>query len=136
MSTVMPRAPSVTRTLPCAINGASAWFRLTARLRICSFFTNCGAGLRRSEIAAGVDSGMLTGIRALAGAPEMLRNATTMESDMTRYFPSLTEEMPYMTTKKANSSVMKSAYDTSQRSWFSGSSVSRRRRRRLNWAIR
>jgi hypothetical protein len=31
--------------------------------------------------------------------------------------------MEYMTTKKANSKVMKSAYDTSQRSWFSCSSV-------------
>jgi hypothetical protein len=33
-----------------------------------------------------------------------------------RYFPSFTEESAYITTKKANSRVMKSAYDTSQRS--------------------
>jgi len=43
-------------------------------------------------------------------------------SERILYLPSLIEEMEYMTTKNANSSVMKSAYETSQRSWFSCSS--------------
>ena len=38
-----------------------------------------------------------------------LRKAVTMESLSTRYLPSLTEDSAYMTTKKANSRVMKSA---------------------------
>jgi hypothetical protein len=35
--------------------------------------------------------------------------ALTRESDITRYLPSLMEEMAYITTKNANSRVMKSA---------------------------
>jgi hypothetical protein len=38
-----------------------------------------------------------------------LRKAATTESDMIRYLPSFTEEREYITTKKANSRVMKSA---------------------------
>lgn len=38
------------------------------------------------------------------------RNAASSESDTTRYLPSLTEDTAYIITKKANSSVMKSAY--------------------------
>ena len=37
------------------------------------------------------------------------RNAPAIDSDRTLYLPSLIEEMEYMTTKNANSSVMKSA---------------------------
>ena len=43
-------------------------------------------------------------------------SAALMDSLTVRYFPSFTEETEYITTKKAKSSVMKSAYDTSQRS--------------------
>ena len=49
-------------------------------------------------------------------------NTPTSESERILYLPSLIEEMEYITTKKANSKVMKSAYETSQRSWFSCSS--------------
>src|SRR5438128_1010465 len=52
--------------------------------------------------------------------------ASTMDWLTTRNLPSFTDEMEYITTKKANSSVMKSAYDTSQRSWFSFSGGERR----------
>ena len=38
-----------------------------------------------------------------------LRNALTSESDRILYLPSFTEDKEYITTKKANSSVMKSA---------------------------
>ena len=38
-----------------------------------------------------------------------LRKALTSDALSTRYLPSLSEESAYMTTKKANSSVMKSA---------------------------
>ena len=41
--------------------------------------------------------------------PGVLLNADEMESDITRYLPSLIDEMAYITTKKANSNVMKSA---------------------------
>ncbi len=41
--------------------------------------------------------------------PGTLRNADEIESDSTRYLPSFTDEIAYITTKKANSSVMKSA---------------------------
>ena len=44
------------------------------------------------------------------------------ESASTLYLPSFNVEIAYITTKNANSSVMKSAYETSQRSWLSGSS--------------
>ena len=36
-------------------------------------------------------------------------NAVTIESDRTRYLSSLTEDMEYITTKKANNRVIKSA---------------------------
>ena len=44
------------------------------------------------------------------------RNAETSESERTRYLPSFNVEIAYITTKNANSSVMKSEYETSQRS--------------------
>ena len=44
------------------------------------------------------------------------RNAATMASDKTRYLPSLTDEIEYITTKNANNKVIKSAYETNQRS--------------------
>src|SRR3569832_1854052 len=50
------------------------------------------------------------------------RKAAPSASDKTRYLPSFTDETEYITTKNANSSVMKSAYEISQRSWFSCSS--------------
>ncbi len=43
-------------------------------------------------------------------------NTPTSAWDRILYLPSLTEEIEYITTKNANSKVMKSAYDTSQRS--------------------
>src|SRR5947208_1080286 len=57
------------------------------------------------------------------------RKAELIASESTRYLPSFSVEIAYITTKKANSKVMKSEYETSQRSWFwSSSSVARRRR--------
>jgi hypothetical protein len=64
--------------------------------------------------------GLVSGISIMVLAPpvggvvwilmaEPLRKASTMAEDSTRYLPSLTEEMAYITTKKANSRVMKSA---------------------------
>ncbi len=43
-------------------------------------------------------------------------NAALIDSLTVRYFPTLTEEIEYITTKNANNKVMKSAYDTSHRS--------------------
>ena len=42
--------------------------------------------------------------------------ASTMDWLTTLNLPSFTFEMEYITTKNANSSVMKSAYETNQRS--------------------
>ena len=70
---------------------------------------------------------VVTTCMAPAVLPGILRNAELMASERTRYLPSFTDEMAYMTTKKANSRVMKSAYETSQRSWFSCSSSCRLR---------
>jgi hypothetical protein len=57
-------------------------------------------------------------VLALVAAPRPPK-ASPRASDSTLYLPSLTTEIAYMTTKNANSSVMKSAYEISQRSWFS-----------------
>ncbi|MCY1176910.1 hypothetical protein D9M73_171980 [compost metagenome] len=69
----------------------------------------------------------LSGCSSPIGIGFMLRsgslNTPSKAWEITLYLPSLIEEMEYITTKKANSNVMKSAYDTSQRSWFSCSSV-------------
>ena len=43
------------------------------------------------------------------GCAVVFLNALVSELERTLYLPSLTEEMAYMTTKKAKSSVMKSA---------------------------
>src|SRR3569832_1482563 len=74
-------------------------------------------------ICTGKEEGFTLGMLGAAGTAGMsLPNALPSDSDSTRYLDSLTEEMAYITTKNANSSVMKSAYETSQRSWFSCSS--------------
>src|SRR4030067_1861061 len=49
-------------------------------------------------------------------------NAACADSLTALYLPSCIDDVEYITTKKANSSVIKSAYDTSHRSWFSCSS--------------
>ena len=54
--------------------------------------------------------------------PLVFEKALVKESESTLYLPSFTDETAYITTKKANSKVIKSAYETSQRSWFSCSS--------------
>src|SRR5690606_5934673 len=56
----------------------------------------------------------------------------TSASASTLYLPSLIDEVAYMTTKKANIRVMKSAKDTSQRSLLGSSSCWRLRRRRIS----
>ncbi len=67
--------------------------------------------------------GGLSGLLILMGKLALFGlNAEEIESDNTRYFPSLTEEMEYITTKNANNNVIKSAYETNQRSWFTCSS--------------
>jgi hypothetical protein len=48
----------------------------------------------------------------------LFEKASPNELDSALYLPSLTDEMEYMTTKKANNKVMKSANDTIQRSWL------------------
>ena len=48
-------------------------------------------------------------IRGLLLFVAILRKAFTTESDMIRYLPSLREDREYITTKKANSRVIKSA---------------------------
>ena len=45
-------------------------------------------------------------------------NASCMESTTDDSFCASTVEIAYMVVKNANNSVMKSAYDTSQRSWL------------------
>ena len=52
------------------------------------------------------------GLRLRLGA----LNEATMVSAKTLNLPSLTEDIEYITTKNANSRVMKSAYETSHRS--------------------
>jgi hypothetical protein len=68
--------------------------------------------LRRRPVA-GSARPLASGRLLLTGT---LRKALTIELLRMRYFPSFTDESAYITTKKANSRVMKSAYDTSQRS--------------------
>jgi hypothetical protein len=46
------------------------------------------------------------------------RNAAASESESTRYLPSFTEDIAYMTTKNASSSVMRSPYGIAHASWF------------------
>src|SRR6185437_11766852 len=60
------------------------------------------------------------------GAP---RNAANNESDSTRYLPAFTDDMAYITTKKASSSVSRSAYGMAHASWFVWSSCLRDGRR-------
>src|SRR3972149_2339564 len=49
-------------------------------------------------------------------------NAACADSLTARYLPSFTDDVEYITTNKAKRSVIKSAYETSHRSWFSCSS--------------
>lgn len=78
---------------------------------------NTGAGTKSGTALAAPD-GLLTMLPAWIGMIDLIgeQNAASSKSDNTRYLPSLTEDTAYITTKKANSSVMKSAYETSQRS--------------------
>ena len=111
ISTVMPKAPSVTRTWPSATSGAS-----TLRISSAMFLTRSALALRASSISGlgGGPLGRIDGmgadaIWALLVCTPSLRKALTTESDMIRYLPSFTDESEYITTKKANSRVMKSA---------------------------
>jgi len=61
--------------------------------------------LALSIIGDGEDGGLTIGF-----------SAALIDSLTVRYFPTLTEEIEYITTKNANNKVMKSAYDTSHRS--------------------
>ena len=51
-----------------------------------------------------------------SGFSLLLPKALPSESPRTRNFPSLTDDKAYMTTKRANSKVMKSAYEINHRS--------------------
>ncbi|MNI75712.1 hypothetical protein D3C73_1318900 [compost metagenome] len=102
------RSPKASRTSSLmALSGSTL---LCARpASVCSLsLINGSAGL------------MLSGCSSPIGIGFMLRsgslNTPSSACEMTLYLPSLIEEIEYMTTKKANSKVMKSAYDTSQRS--------------------
>src|SRR5690606_39310089 len=55
------------------------------------------------------------------------RNAATRESESTRYLPSLTDEIAYITTKNASSSVTRSPYGIAHASWLTCSSCRLRR---------
>ena len=87
-----------------------SWAMLRSFSRFCvvfsSLLTGCGRfmGIMTGDGAAG-----LTTVIDPTVCPGVLLNADEMESDITRYLPSLIEEMAYITTKKANSRVMKSA---------------------------
>jgi len=129
ISTLTPRLVCVTRTLPSLTNGARVEVRSCARRVMCSR-SRRRASVRRFR--AGFGSGMACGASMMmGGAPFSRLKAWPMAFWKTRYLPSLTCEMAYMTTKKANSRVMKSAYEISQRSWLSGSSSYFLRARRI-----
>ena len=69
-------------------------------------FGAVSAGLLAFKLnAEGDDGGLTTGL-----------SAALIDSLTVRYFPTLTDEIEYITTKNANSNVMKSAYETSHRS--------------------
>ncbi len=110
----------MTRTLPSLTSGASVSDRSRASLVIAS------RSLRSASarfLACGLGKPCTVGVPELAGTAtytvSLPANALSSEAANPLYLPSLTTEMAYMTTKKANSSVMKSAYEISQRSWFS-----------------
>ena len=115
MSTVTANAPSVMRTCPSRTSGASASLISFAMERIFSFLTRCLSSVfidgdgRRKGMAIGKGALGLMATWAPLALPGIWRNADDKVSDSTRYLPSLTWETAYMTTKKANSSVMKSA---------------------------
>ena len=117
ISTVMPRADWVTFTWPFFTSEDMASITSLAMVFICSV-----------SLLVFLPVSILTGAALPIGLPVPGRieaffwvmliirsvvwiswNALTMESDRTRYLPSLIEEMAYITTKKANSRVMKSA---------------------------
>jgi hypothetical protein len=130
ISMVTPRLVSRTRTFPCATSGAITSRMSLAMLRMlsrCFCLTASCVLLARLGFATGAGVGTIS-----ANWPVLLtgtlRKALIIESLRIRYLPSLTEERAYITTKKANSRVMKSAYETSQRSWFSCPSSARFRR--------
>ncbi|CUS31499.1 hypothetical protein COMA2_10138 [Candidatus Nitrospira nitrificans] len=69
-------------------------------------FGAVSAGLLALRLnAEGDEGGVTIGLRA-----------ALIDSLTVRYFPTLTEEIEYITTKNANNKVMKSAYETSHRS--------------------
>jgi hypothetical protein len=122
-STVSPSAPSVTTGLAFpgqrrqAPDESSSVSRVSCAPRVsCSFC--CGTCLhapdrvRICSALALIGGGQLNEA-AHRRAPKRHCSATALS---TRYLPSLTCEMAYMTTKKANSKVTRSAYEISQRS--------------------
>ena len=113
ISMVTPRLVSSTRTLPCCTSGASAammsWAMLFIRSRCNCLAFSCGAfGFAAGAVFAGGIGicGVMAWLDTLIGT---LRKALVSESERTRYLPSLIDDSAYMTTKNANSSVMKSA---------------------------
>jgi len=115
-----PRRLCVTRTLPSLTSGAMTSSRLLATLVMCSCssIACCCFSVRCRTSGGSVTVGSCgTGV-SLDGA---LPKASPSELARMRYLFSLTAETAYITTKNANSSVMKSAYEISQRSWFSWS---------------
>ncbi len=129
-----PAAPPCLRPPGCPVLSACDWRTLCSRVLPSPVLgpRSC-IGRGRSKVwtslrrLSRLDWGCVGVVRGLpiwmgVGLRGEARKAATRELDNTRYLPSLTEEIEYMTTKKANSSVMKSAYDTNHRSWFSCSS--------------
>ncbi len=83
--------------------------RCAACWRRCSTAGSTAGGAGR---VIGCDGAMLTLGSTICSPLSLmltLRKACTSESESTRYLPSLTEDSEYITTKKANSRVMKSA---------------------------
>jgi len=117
ISMLTPRRLCVTRTLPSFTSGAITSIRLLATSVMCvrSSIACCCLRVRRLTSGGSATVGRCGTGTSVSGLPNALPSAPAS----TRYLFSLTAEMAYMTTKKANRSVMKSAYEISQRSWLS-----------------
>src|ERR1051326_1045907 len=134
--TVSPRAPMLSWMWPLLISSSISLDRI---FNDGSSSARCAASPSAvlGGAAAACRAGSCIGTRVLAACPGPRIAASTVESGCpaSAFF---TESDTFcalalsvcavanITTKKANSSVMKSAYDTSQRSWFSFSGGGRR----------
>ena len=78
-----------------------------------------------SHLQMNIDDNLRAGMTPEQARREALRElggVATMESDRTRNFPSLTDDMAYITVNNANSKVTRSPYGIAQASAFTCSS--------------